>query len=149
MMSHSRPFFHQDRSHGDQVEQAWRCRCVCAPGLSVGLCCARYLTGKRCQRIRRGEAVCSRPHQAAQEPGPLRLRRRPELCRPRRPESGKHKGRGCVCPAPSGPEENRHSGKEEEDGRGELLTAPPQTDTELTHGPALPVQTLLSKKVSV
>lgn len=86
--------------------------CVRSGDCAAGLCCVRYLTGKRCQRIPvEGEACLLR--------GFNKLRRKLGRCdcgagltctALSRAESGKNKGQGVCKPRP-GQRTTRHSGK--------------------------------------
>ncbi|XP_029915421.1 uncharacterized protein LOC115364890 [Myripristis murdjan] len=84
--------------------------CVRSGDCGAGLCCVRYLTGKRCQRIPvAGEACLLR--------GPAKLRRNLERCDcgpglSCRAEPTKAKGQGVCVPRPrQGQRNTRHSGK--------------------------------------
>ncbi|XP_054867780.1 dickkopf-related protein 4-like isoform X2 [Amphiprion ocellaris] len=93
--------------------------CVRSGDCAAGLCCVRYLTGKRCQRIPvEGEACLLR--------GPTKLRRNLGRCdcdaglsctaagraEPGRAEPGRTKGQGVCLPRPrQGQRKTRHSGK--------------------------------------
>ncbi|KAG7488973.1 hypothetical protein JOB18_001950 [Solea senegalensis] len=84
--------------------------CVRSGDCAAGLCCARYLTGKRCQRIPvEGEACLLR--------GSTKLRRNLGRCNCDTgmsciSESGKNKGQGVCLPRPrQGQRKTRHSGK--------------------------------------
>ncbi|XP_029365553.1 uncharacterized protein LOC115048317 [Echeneis naucrates] len=88
--------------------------CVRSGDCAAGLCCVRYLTGKRCQRIPvEGEACLLR--------GSTKLRRNLGRCdcdvglsctAINRAELGKNKGQGVCLPRPRpGQRKTRHSGK--------------------------------------
>ncbi|XP_070759846.1 dickkopf-related protein 4 [Enoplosus armatus] len=88
--------------------------CVRSGDCAAGLCCVRYLTGKRCQRIPvEGEACLLR--------GSTKLRRKLGRCdceaglsctAVSRAESGKAKGQGVCQPRQrQGQRKTRHSGK--------------------------------------
>ncbi|XP_058491203.1 dickkopf-related protein 4-like isoform X2 [Solea solea] len=84
--------------------------CVRSGDCAAGLCCARYLTGKRCQRIPvEGEACLLR--------GSTKLRRNLGRCNCDTgmsciSESSKNKGQGVCLPRPrQGQRKTRHSGK--------------------------------------
>jgi len=70
---------------------------------------------------RRGLSA-ARPHQAEEEPGPLRLRRRAVLHRRRPGRAGQKQAAGGVsAPTQAGPEEDEALWEEEDDGGEELL----------------------------
>ncbi|KAJ4922880.1 hypothetical protein JOQ06_021342 [Pogonophryne albipinna] len=88
--------------------------CVRSGDCAAGLCCVRYLTGKRCQRIPgEGEACLLR--------GSTKLRRKLGRCdcdaglsctAVSRPETGRAKGQGvCALRQREGQRKTRHSGK--------------------------------------
>ncbi|XP_068166583.1 dickkopf-related protein 4 [Antennarius striatus] len=88
--------------------------CVRSGDCADGLCCVRYLTGKRCQRIPvEGEACLLR--------GSTKMRRKLGRCdcavglsctAVSRPDSGKSKGQGVCQPRQrQGQRKTRHSGK--------------------------------------
>ncbi|KAL3062325.1 hypothetical protein OYC64_002184 [Pagothenia borchgrevinki] len=88
--------------------------CVRSGDCEAGLCCVRYLTGKRCQRIPGdGEACLLR--------GSTKLRRKLGRCdcdaglsctAVSRPETGRAKGQGVCTPRQrEGQRKTRHSGK--------------------------------------
>ncbi|XP_072242943.1 uncharacterized protein [Leuresthes tenuis] len=85
--------------------------CVRSGDCAAGLCCARYLTGKRCQRIPgEGEACLLR--------GPTKLRRNLGRCdcdaglSCTAAEPGKSKRQGVCLPRPrQGQRKTRHSGR--------------------------------------
>ncbi|KAK1893299.1 Dickkopf-related protein 1 [Dissostichus eleginoides] len=88
--------------------------CVRSGDCAAGLCCVRYLTGKRCQRIPgEGEACLLQ--------GSTKLRRKLGRCdcdaglsctAVSRPETGRAKGQGvCTARQREGQRQTRHSGK--------------------------------------
>ena len=87
--------------------------CVRSGDCDVGLCCVRYLTGKRCQKIpTEGDACLLR--------GRSKLRRNLERCDcasgltctpASRAELSKAKGQGVCAPGGKRQRKTRHSGK--------------------------------------
>ncbi|XP_040897628.1 uncharacterized protein LOC121184192 [Toxotes jaculatrix] len=95
--------------------------CVRSGDCAAGLCCVRYLTGKRCQRIpAEGEACLLR--------GSTKLRRNLGRCdceaglsctAVTRAELGKNKGQGvCLPRLTQGQRKTRHSGKKRRTAEG-------------------------------
>lgn len=95
--------------------------CVRSGDCADGLCCVRYLTGKRCQRIPvEGEACLLR--------GPTKRRRNLGRCdcdaglfcaAVDRAETGKNKRQGVCAPRPKqGQRKTRHSGKKRRTAEG-------------------------------
>ncbi|XP_069379183.1 dickkopf-related protein 4 [Paralichthys olivaceus] len=89
--------------------------CVRSGDCGAGLCCVRYLTGKRCQKIPREGEACLLLR------GSTKLRRNLGRCHCHtglsctaidRAESGKNKGQGVCLPRPQqGQRKTRHSGE--------------------------------------
>nr|XP_004571666.2 dickkopf-related protein 4 [Maylandia zebra] len=111
----------QRDADGNRTKTLEMSSCVRSGDCADGLCCVRYLTGKRCQRIPvEGEACLLR--------GPTKRRRNLGRCdcdaglfctAVDRVETGKNKGQGVCAPRPKqGQRKTRHSGKKRRTAEG-------------------------------
>ncbi|KAL3975217.1 serpin A [Sarotherodon galilaeus] len=111
----------QRDADGNRTKAPEMSSCVRSGDCADGLCCVRYLTGKRCQRIPvEGEACLLR--------GPTKRRRNLGRCdcdaglfcaAVDRAETGKNKRQGVCAPRPKqGQRKTRHSGKKRRTAEG-------------------------------